>query len=66
MGYGPHFEYNSRMFSRLLQTTRCSFFDTGVKRALGRTLDVPLNAGTYEYGKALEHFVIIQIVHLSR
>ena len=42
------------------------FFDTGVKRALDRTLDVPLSAGTYEYGKAFEHLVITQIVHLSR
>ena len=42
------------------------FFDTGVKRALDRTLDVPLNAGTYEYGRAFEHFVITQIVHLSQ
>lgn len=42
------------------------YFDPGVKRALERTLDVPLNAGTYEYGKAFEHFVITQIVHLSR
>ena len=42
------------------------FFDTGVKRALDRTLDVPLNPGTYEYGKAFEHFVITQIVHLSQ
>ena len=42
------------------------FFDTGVKRALERTLDVPLNAGTYEYGKAFEHFVVTQIVHLAQ
>ena len=42
------------------------FFDTGVKRALDRTLDLPLNAGTYEYGKAFEHFMITQIVHLSQ
>ena len=42
------------------------FFDTGVKRALDRTLDIPLNTGTYEYDKAFEHFVITQIVHLSR
>ena len=41
------------------------YFDTGVKRALDRTLDVPLNARTYEYGKAFEHFVITQIAHLS-
>ena len=42
------------------------FFDTGVKRSLDRTLNVPLNARTYEYGKAFEHFVITQIAHLSR
>ena len=42
------------------------YFDPGVKRALDRTLDVPLNAGTHEYGKAFEHFIVTQIVHLSR
>ena len=42
------------------------FFDTGVKRSLDRTLQVPLNVETYEYGKAFEHFVITQIAHLSR
>ena len=42
------------------------YFDTGVKRSLERTLDVPLRTGTYEYGKAFEHFVITQILHLSR
>ena len=41
-------------------------FDTGVKRALDRTLQIPLNARTYEYGKAFEHFIITQIAHLSR
>ena len=42
------------------------FFDTGIKRALDRTLALPLHTGTYEYGKAFEHFMITQIVHLSR
>ena len=42
------------------------YFDTGVKRTLERTLDLPLQPGTYEYGKAFEHFVITQILHLSR
>lgn len=42
------------------------FFDTGVKRALDRTLDVPLSSGTYEFGKVFEHFVITQIAHLSQ
>ena len=42
------------------------FFDTGVKRALDRTLDLPLSAGTYEYGRAFEHFMMTQIAHLSQ
>ncbi len=42
------------------------FFDTGVKRALDRTLAIPLRPGTYEYGRAFEHFTITQIVHLAR
>ena len=42
------------------------YFDTGVRRSLQRTLDVPLRTGSYEYGKAFEHFVITQILHLSR
>ena len=42
------------------------YFDIGVKRSLERTLEVPLLPGTYEYGKAFEHFVISQILHLAR
>lgn len=42
------------------------FFDTGVKRSLDRTLQVPLVEGTYEYAKAFEHFIITQVAHLSR
>ena len=42
------------------------YFDIGVKRSLERTLEVPLRSGTYEFGKAFEHFVITQILHLSR
>ncbi len=41
-------------------------FDTGIKRSLDRTLELPLNAGTYEYGKAFEHFIVTQIEHLAR
>ena len=42
------------------------YFDPGVRRSLDRTLGVPLHPGTYEYGRAFEHFVITQILHLSR
>ena len=42
------------------------FFDTGVKRALDRTLQLSLNAGTYEYGRLFEQFIVTQITHLTR
>ena len=42
------------------------YFDTGVRRSLDRTLGLPLHPGTYEYGRAFEHFVVTQILHLCR
>lgn len=42
------------------------FFDIGVKRALERTLELPIHGGTYEFGKLFEHFVVTQIAHLAR
>ncbi len=40
--------------------SRLYLFDTGVCRALSRTLNVPLNPGTYAFGRAFEHFVVIE------
>ncbi len=42
------------------------YFDTGIKRALGRTLQIPLVPGTYEYGNAFEHFIITEIMRLAK
>ena len=41
------------------------YFDTGVKRSLDRTLGVSMKEGTYEYGKAFEHFIIAEIIRSS-
>ena len=60
----PAFHRSIRKQQRV--NPRFYFFDTGVQRALARTLDLPLNVGTYEYGKAFEHFMMTQIVHLSQ
>lgn len=40
------------------------FFDLGMKRALDRTLEVPLAEHTYGYGAAFEHFIIAEIRRL--
>lgn len=37
------------------------FFDPGVKRALAGQLTVPLASGTSEYGRAFEHFWILEL-----
>ena len=41
------------------------YFDIGVKRALDRTLNLGIQEGTYGYGRAFEHFIILEIVRLS-
>lgn len=41
------------------------YFDTGVKRALDRTLSIPIHTGTYEFGNAFEHFIIIEIIRIA-
>lgn len=40
-------------------------FDTGVCRALKRTLDIPLVPQTYEFGEMFEHFVILEFIKLA-
>ena len=42
------------------------FFDLGVKRAAERSLDVPLKKGTYGYGEAFEHLVVMEIYRLAQ
>jgi predicted AAA+ superfamily ATPase len=40
-------------------------FDPGARRALDGTLTVELRPNTHEYGRAFEHFVILEIIRLS-
>ena len=41
------------------------FFDTGVRRALQRTTGGELQEGTYGYGDAFEHFIILELIRLN-
>jgi uncharacterized protein len=58
--------YHTSIRKRQNQNPKFYFFDTGVRRALDRTLDVALKEGTYAFGEAFEHFVILELVRLSR
>lgn len=48
------------------QAPKFYFFDTGVKRALENTLDVPLKQQTYYFGNAFEHWLLTEIHRLNR
>lgn len=49
---------------RQSQKSKFYFFDLGVQRALSRTLSVDLVPGTYPYGNAFEHFLILELIRL--
>ncbi len=59
----PAFQKSHR--KRLATHPKFYFFDTGVVRALCKLLTVPLEAQTYEYGRAFEHFVLNEIIRLN-
>ena len=57
--------YNKSVRKRQLKSPKFYFFDIGVKNALSRTLSLELKKGTYAYGKAFEHFVILEFIRNS-
>lgn len=50
---------------RQTQKSKFYYFDLGVKRALERALPIPLQPSTYGYGKAFEHFFILECIRLN-
>ena len=60
IGYSlPPFHRSIRKRQR--ESPKFYFFDPGVRRALTRSLKISLTPRTSEYGKAFEHFVILEI-----
>ena len=41
------------------------FFDTGVKRALDKQINIPLMSRTHDYGNAFEHRMILECFYLN-
>ena len=60
------FPYMKSLRKKLVQHPKFYFFDTGVQRALSKQISLELEVGTFLYGKAFEHFIIIEIIRLSR
>jgi predicted AAA+ superfamily ATPase len=57
--------YHPSIKKQLIHSPKFYFFDIGVTRALRSQLSFELSPSTYEYGKAFEHFVILEIFKLS-
>lgn len=59
----PAFHLSVRKQQR--QAPKFYFFDTGVKRALAKQLNLQLVPQTYEYGFAFEHWLICEMFRLN-
>lgn len=57
--------YHASVRKRQRQAPKFFFFDPGVTRALNGTLNVELVPHTYAFGRAFEHFVLLEIIRLS-
>lgn len=58
--------FNASFRKRLIKSPKFYFFDSGVCRALARTLSADIVPSTSYYGELFEHFVVIQVIHLAR
>ena len=57
--------YHRSVRKQQRQSPKFYFFDTGVKRALEKELELPLTKGTYSYGKAFEHRILLECFYLN-
>jgi predicted AAA+ superfamily ATPase len=57
--------YHRSLRKRQLTNPKFYFFDTGVKRALDRTLTIPLLPQTSAFGEAFEHFIFLELARRS-
>lgn len=57
--------YHASIRKRQRKNPKFYYFDTGVRRALERTLTVELREGTYAFGEAFEHLVVLEIMRAS-
>lgn len=58
--------YHRSIRKRQRANPKFHFFDLGIKRSLENTLAINLKEGSSTYGKAFEHFIIIEIMRLNQ
>jgi predicted AAA+ superfamily ATPase len=59
------YPYTDSTRKRLSKQPKFYFFDTGVVRSLNQTLSVPLTPKSDAFGKAFEHFLILELMRKS-
>lgn len=57
--------YHPSVRKRQLSKPKFYFFDPGACRAAQNALDIPLAPRSYAYGKAFEHYVILECIRLN-
>ncbi len=57
--------YHRSVRKQQIVSPKFYFFDTGVKKALDRSLDSPVVPGTFAFGQAFEHFIILECHRLN-
>jgi len=57
--------FHESVRKRQFQKSKFYFFDLGVKKALDRTLTVPIISQSYSYGEAFENFFILECIRLN-
>ena len=57
--------YHRSVRKQQIKSPKFYFFDLGVKKALERSLDSPLVPQTSAYGRAFEHFIILECHRLN-
>lgn len=58
--------YDESVRKQQRQASKFYFIDCGIKRALDKSLDIPLQERTYEFGRAFEHFFILECFKLCQ
>ncbi len=57
--------HDNSLRKRQKKNPKFYYFDTGVVRSLNRKLNLPLTAGSYEYGDLFEQFIILEMHRLN-
>ena len=59
------FPFEGSFRKRMTKSAKFYLFDIGVVRVLNKQISLPLHEKTFEFGKAFEHFFILQALQLN-